>query len=377
MAEHIRTEAESGPSASVEQDGGPVAGALWFGRLRVHGRAEGGFAFVAAVQDEETGQWFAVKIPKSPASDLTEFRTEMRFWLDLEPHPNIVRAFDVIEIDGRPALFLEYVGGHALNTLRARLSGGLPLDMPDALTCARQIAAAMEHAGSRGEVAHLDLKPENMMRTRDGVIKVTDFGLARRVAVVDGHYPKVSEGSWPYVAPERFDGKALDSRADIYAFGVILFEMLTGRLPFTIDFTRNVHDQMKTFHASGALRTLTRELFYSDRAGVADQGVRQLISHCLQWYPGERPGSFRDVAGVLDRIAPTNGVAEQTRPLSADEEVQRAAALCRAGDSAQALSLLNRLLVAHPDNVQLWGRIADLLESIGEVRTAASIRQRM
>ena len=378
MTERIKTEADSGPVVSDAPAQRPVVGTRWLDRFRVdHRCGEGGFAFVTAVQDEQTGQWFAVKMPRSPDSDLDEFRTEMGFWLELEPHPHIVRAFDVLDIDGRPALFLEYIGSHALNTLRARMSGGQPMPMREAMSCATQIAAAMEHAGRRGEVAHLDLKPENLMRTSDGVIKVTDFGLARRVAVVDGHYPRVSEGSWPYVAPERFEGKALDSRADIYAFGVILFEMVTGRLPFPIDFAGNVHDQMKTFHSSGALRKLTGELYYSGTTGVTELAVRQLISHCLQWYPGERPRSFREVCAALNRIAPSVGAAAEGRTLTPDEDVQRASALYCAGKPSDALSLLNGLLVHHPDDMPLWRRIADLLDTLGEIDTAASIRERI
>ena len=178
-------------------------------------------------------------------------------------------------------------------------------------------------------------------------------------------------------APEVLAGDPPTANSDVYSAAVVIFEMLTGRLPFPIDFAGNVHDQMKTFHASGALRKLTGDLYYSDTTGVTELAVRQLISHCLQWYPGERPRSFREVCAALNRIAPSVGAAAEGRSLTPDEDVQRASALYRAGKPSDALSLLNGLLVNHPDDVPLWGRIADLLDTLGEVDTAASIRERI
>jgi serine/threonine protein kinase len=105
----------------------------------------------------------------------------------------------------------------------------------------------MDAAVRNGEVAHLDLKPENLMIAADGTLKVTDFGSARHVQVVNGRYPGVSNGSWPYMAPEWFGDKPVDSRGDIYSCGVVLYEMLTGHLPFEIDYNGDLFAQMSGY----------------------------------------------------------------------------------------------------------------------------------
>lgn len=369
-------------SSDGETAGAPVVGSLWLDRFRVHARAEGGSAFVATVRDERSGGWFAVKIPKAPHRDLSAFQSEVSFWLSLQPHQHIVRAYYVLAIERRPTLFLEYVGGHAFNTLRALLGGGMGIEPAQALSFARQIMVGMEFASRGGEVAHLDLKPENLMVTRDGTLKITDFGLARRVTVVDGRYPFVSEGTWPYVAPEWFTGKPLDCRADVYAWGLIVYEMVTGRLPFDLDRDRtraaSLHDQVAAFHASGGLAKLTSSLYYRGHPDIDDRRLCEVISWCLQKYPGERPSSFRALRDAFDRNAPA-GVSvavSGTPPVDTADELNHAISLFTVDKFDEALNVLNRLMVREPDNKPLWLKIADLLDAVGETKNAASIRER-
>jgi serine/threonine protein kinase len=345
------------------------------GRYRVHGRVEGGFAVVAMVRDERSDAWFALKIPKAPDRDIETFRSEAGFWLQLPPHNNIVRAYQVLAIDGRPALQLEYVGGHAFNTVRSLLRGRVPLETPQALRFARQIAEALEFANRGGEIGHLDLKPENLMVSQDGMLKVTDFGLARRIEVIDGRYPFVTAGTWPYVPPEWFDGKPSDSRADLYAWGVILHEMLTGRVPFALDYAGDLHAQMEAFYESKGLQKFTSHLYHTVEHAIA-LPLRELIAHCLQWYPGERPESFGKILTILDRLAPAESAPAAGESLTTDEELARAASMFEIGRADAAKTLFNQLMVRQPGNNALWLKIADLLDTAGETDDAAAIRER-
>jgi serine/threonine protein kinase len=370
----VPTERQDAPDGGPAGEWPPVGGLL-AGRYRVHGRAEGGFAVVAMVRDDASDQWFALKIPKAPDRDIEAFRSEAGFWLQLPPHTNIVRAFQVLSIDGRPALQLEYVGGHAFNTVRSMLRGRAPLDTAQALRFARQIAIAMEFANRGGEIGHLDLKPENLMVTHDGVLKVTDFSLARRIAIVNGRYPFVTAGTWPYVPPEWFDGKPSDSKADLYAWGVILHEMLTGRVPFPLDYAGDLHAQMKAFYQSKGLQTFTSDLYYTREHAIAFP-ARELICYCLQWYPGERPRSFGEILTRLERIAPAAAAPDNNEALTTEEELARAVSMFAVGQGDTARALLNQLMVRHPADKQLWLKIADILAGAGGSEDAASIRER-
>lgn len=350
------------------------------GRFRVDRYRTGGSAYVAMLRDKISGKYFAVKVPKAYRRGLSEFESEVSFWLELPPHPNVVRAYIVQEIEHRPALFLEYVGdpaSEAPNTLRALLRNGQPLDPHRALGFARQIAVGMEFAGSMGEVAHRDLKPENLMIAADDTLKITDFGLAGSVAVTGNGFQKVSDGSWPYVAPERFAGKAEDSRSDIYSWGVVVLEMINGVLPFEIDWTGNRRDDMEKFHNSGKLRELTKALYWT--ADPDDIGkplpLLVLLSNCLEAYPGERPRSFRELRERLDGMLGVKPPEPPAQPLTLGEEFDRAASLYRVGKRDQAMSDFNRLMVREKNNGPLWNLIADFLDSAGERHTAKVIRE--
>ena len=232
---------------------------------------------------------------------------EVFFWLELPVHPNIVTAYDVViddDHDGRPYLLLEYVPG---GTLR-RLITPAP-DVTAALTVLRAVAEGMAAANSPEEVAHLDLKPENVLLTENDIPKVTDFGTLKLVGLgLDATYPTVAKktGTYLYRAPEvvlgelpaqdnRLGGYRIDQRSDIYSFGLIAHELITGKLPFT---DRTV---LADYYRSSAPDDLTAHLYwdYSQDDGE-DDPVFELLSYLLQFNPDRRPDSFREVA---DRIA--------------------------------------------------------------------------
>lgn len=136
-------------------------------------------------------------------------------------HPHIVEIFDCGDDEGRPYLVLEYLAGHTLEEL-------LPLPPPQALDYLLQIATALAHCHAQG-IVHADIKPSNVVITSDGQVKLIDFGIA--VPEMQAQIGPLV-GSPHYVAPERVLGKPLTAASDVYSFGIVLFQVITGQVPF-------------------------------------------------------------------------------------------------------------------------------------------------
>jgi serine/threonine protein kinase len=144
-------------------------------------------------------------------------------------HPFIVRIYETGEVGGIPFMAMEFLEGM---TLKEAIAASGRLATRRALQVARDVAAALEHAHSRG-VVHRDLKPENIMLRGGACLKVLDFGIAKVVGEVGLTSANMFIGSPAYSAPEMIDSSTIDHRADLYSLGIILFEMLEGRAPFT------------------------------------------------------------------------------------------------------------------------------------------------
>jgi serine/threonine-protein kinase len=197
--------------------------------------ATGGAGVVYRARDMSDGSTVAVKILRSTEAQDADLRhrflREGRAIQRLS-HPNVVRYIDTGETsDGLPFLVTEFVEG---GTLRDLLEGG-PLPLAAALNAARQIAAALAATHSAG-IVHRDVKPENFMVTRDGTVKMLDFGLSRiehsRAEASRATKAGTILGSVHYLSPEQARGDAVDERTDIWSVGVLLYEMLTGQVPF-------------------------------------------------------------------------------------------------------------------------------------------------
>jgi formylglycine-generating enzyme required for sulfatase activity len=162
--------------------------------------------------------------------DISErFRREAEA-LTLLDHPNIVKVHDVVEESGRTAIVMEWVPGRALSAVIGKETGPIPWDRAQAMVV--PLLSAVSHAHSRG-IVHRDLKPENIVVMPSGEIKLLDFGIARLGESRGRTKTGTGMGTVDYMAPEQFlDAKGVDSRADIYALGLTLYEMLAGRLPW-------------------------------------------------------------------------------------------------------------------------------------------------
>jgi eukaryotic-like serine/threonine-protein kinase len=211
-----------------------VVGELIVGRYELEELVgSGGMSNVFRAHDRLLERTVALKILHEQYTrdeDYVErFRREARAVAQLT-HPNIVTVIDRGEQDGRQFIVFEYVDGQ---NLKERSAGG-PLDPREAIQLALQVAHALSFAHARGLV-HRDVKPQNVLLNDDGQAKVTDFGIARSLDVHGVTQTGTVLGTSDYIAPEQARGQKVDPKTDIYSLGVVLYELLTGEVPFSGD----------------------------------------------------------------------------------------------------------------------------------------------
>ena len=224
-------------------------------------------------------------------------------------HPNITAVHDIGSVDGAPYIVTELLEGE---TLRQRISGGA-VPVRKATDYAVQLAKGLAAAHEKG-IVHRDLKPENIFLTRDGRVKILDFGLAKLKAeqeggsqtdlrTISGTEPGVVLGTMGYMSPEQVRGRAADARSDIFAFGTILYEMLSGQRAFRGDSAADTITAILTKEPPDLSQT-NKEIH---------PGLDRLVRHCLEKNPEERFQSARDVAFDLESLsglsAPTSAAA--------------------------------------------------------------------
>jgi Tol biopolymer transport system component len=277
----------------------------------------GGMGEVYRAKDPRLGRDVAIKVlPASFSADpdrLRRFEQEARAAGVLN-HPNITAVYDIGSADGAPYVVTELLEGE---TLRNRLAAGA-LPARKALDYAIQITRGLAAAHEKG-IVHRDLKPENLFVTRDGRIKILDFGLAKLMQTEEGvdltEMPTATRGTEPgvvmgtlgYMSPEQLRGKAVDHRSDIFAFGVILWEMLSGRRAFQAD-----------TGADTMMAVLTRDLPDPSSSNPdVSPGLDRIVRHCLERNVDERFHSASDLAFDLEALtgvsAPRAAVAASTR----------------------------------------------------------------
>lgn len=245
----------------------------------------GGMGEVWRARDPRLGRDVAIKVlPAALANDperRARFEREGRVLASLN-HPHVAAVLGLEDADGAPALVMELVEGETLAEHLSRQGAFAPAE---ALAIARQVAEALEYAHERG-IVHRDLKPANVKRTPDGTVKVLDFGLAKALAPDEAgaSSPQVTQsptmsvgtqtgvllGTAAYMAPEQARGKPVDKRADIWAFGVLVFELLTGRQLFAGE---TVSDTIA--------RILEREPDWDALPARTPARLRDLLGRCL------------------------------------------------------------------------------------------------
>lgn len=276
----------------------------------------GGMGEVYRATDTKLRREVALKVlPQSVAIDperMARFEREVQLLAALN-HPNIAAIYGLEDSDSTRALVIELVEGP---TLAERIAQG-PIPIEEALPIARQIAEALEYAHERG-IVHRDLKPANVKITPDGAVKVLDFGLAKAlnedsVNTDISNSPTLTAaatkagfilGTAAYMSPEQARGKSVDRRSDVWSFGAVLFEMLTGKMAF----------QGETI--SDTLAAVIRaEPDWTLLPSNLPRGIRALLLRCLHKDPRQRLQSIGEARIALDNaLAGNDSAAAESSP---------------------------------------------------------------
>jgi hypothetical protein len=271
----------------------------------------GGMGEVYRAKDPRLGRDVAIKVlPTSFSADpdrLHRFEQEARA-AGILNHPNITAVHDIGTHEGAPYVVSELLEGE---TLRSALAGG-KLSPRKAIDCALQIAYGLAAAHEKG-IVHRDLKPENLFVTRDGRVKILDFGLAKLThtetapevtslpTATAGTEPGVVLGTLGYMSPEQVRGRPADARSDIFSFGAILYEMLSGQRAF--------HGDSAADTMSAILREDPPDLSVTNQS--ISPGVERVVRHCIEKNPEQRFHSAHDVAFALEALSGVSAAGRQ------------------------------------------------------------------
>lgn len=340
------------------------------------GPGKSGMGVVFIVLDQETGNIYATKTLQDWCANNVRsrkrFERESRMWIELENHPNIVKAYFLEHINDRPYLFLEFVPGSDVSS-RVRMNS---LEIRLAVKFSIQICRAMSHAARRFPgFVHRDIKPSNCLTWQEN-LKLTDFGLAKamdrlRITLMpdggtgEGHASSISRegrklGTLPYMAPELFTpDRQQDVRSDIYSFGITLYKMVTSKLPFRA----SSPEEWMNHH----IQTPPKDP--ATYAPNIPPVVRDLILKCLAKKP---EGRFRDFTQVGDLLSSLllkdygERLARDTpSKLEIKDIVNKAISYSRLGFHREALDYYDRALTADPENPDAWIGKAITLNKLG------------
>jgi serine/threonine-protein kinase len=248
----------------------------------------GGMAGVYLAHDRELDRPVALKLLAEHLADDDAFRArfvrEARIAARLS-HPNVVQVYDTGEEEGRPFIVMEYVPGETLAKLLERHGA---LSPAEATPIAKQAALGLQHAHDSGLI-HRDIKPQNLLVRTDGVVKITDFGIARALEASKLTQLGTVLGTAAYLAPEQARGEDVTPAADVYSLGAVLYEALTGRPPFEFSSLADLAEKQR----SG------RVIPVRDLSPATPVGLEELVMRCLARDPRFRPASAQDVAAAL------------------------------------------------------------------------------
>lgn len=335
-------------------------------RWQIYKILKGGMGIVYVVYDHERRDAYAAKTFQdetffgNPAV-AERFTQEALTWVNLDSHENVARALFVQTIEGKPILFLEYVSGGDLsgwiNTPR------LTEDLPQVLRFAIQFCDGMSHALSKGVTAHRDIKPANCLVTANGTLKVTDFGLARAVAIQAG---KGGRGGTPeYMPPEQWSNfEQADQRADIYSFGAMLYEMLTGQPPFGKRRERDGRD-LELRHNGDSPPPLNSQ----------HSILNSIVQTCLVKDPARRYREFGEVrvglAALYERVTGTKAAeAARGAALSAGQRNNKGVSLYELGRLEEAIACYDLALALDPLYAEAWDNKGNALGGLGRLEEA-------
>ena len=280
-----------------------LIGELFDNRYRIERRiGTGGMADVFLARDESLGRMVAIKIlAERYAQDeafLERFRREATAAAGLS-HPNIVSVYDRGQASGTSYIAMEYLNGP---TLKDEITSRAPLPEAEVVNWAVQALDALEFAHRQG-VVHRDIKPHNMILTDEGRLKVTDFGIARAANVAQMTEVGSIVGTAQYLSPEQARGLDVGPQSDLYSMGIVLYEMLTGELPFTGDSAVEIA-MKQVSDPPPSIRKQNR---------LVSEGLEQVVMRALSKDPALRHRSARQMADELRRVSRGGAVSSDTQ----------------------------------------------------------------
>mgnify|MGYP000161208419 CR=1 FL=1 len=328
-------------------------GELIAGEFLVRRVMEGGLGIVYVVDHPEFGLAI-LKVPKGQESEEVReaFRREADLWVRLGWHPNIVQALRVDEIAGQVFVAAELVepDGMGRVSLRDYLTGE-PLPPNVAAAWSADFCYGLERALARGLVAHRDIKPDNLLIDASGVLRITDFGIAWTLRS-EGEEATIA-GTPPYMAPEQWRGAEQDVRTDLYAFGVVLYEMCYARMPFGGNSAADFRDQ----------HLRARPVF-------STHPFATVMARCLAKEPAARYQGPDELRAKLAIICGREGITLPPKPphlsRDADDLHALAHALSAVGKHGEAIVAARRLVSLEPNDAGNWTQLARLLMEAGD-----------
>ncbi len=337
-------------------------------RYEIHKIKRGGFGIVYLCYDNENKEPVAIKTFQAKymysrkARD--DFKGEALRWINLDKYKNIVKAYYVKNIENQPYIFLEYVaGGNLEDWLYAKM-----LDLPLALNFAVQFCNGMDYAYKKMGLIHRDIKPGNILLTMDKTIKITDFGLAKareaRTEEIEvpkdvSYYQSSNVGTLPYMAPEQLTGKEIDTRADIYAFGIVLYQMVAGSYPYPSK------SSWMEMHLKEPPLPIKQEI---------PRELNIVISKCLEKEPSKRYQNFSELKAELSKIyfdlTGERIIEEPMEKLEVWELANKGASLGELGRYHEALACFDKVIEINPRSAEAWDSKGIALYELGRHQEA-------
>jgi tetratricopeptide (TPR) repeat protein len=386
------------------------------GRWEVFNILEGGAGVVYIVYDHAFRESFAAKtfrdeiFARSPLI-ASRFEREALAWVKLDIHPNVAEARMVEKIESKPFLFLEYVSGGDLASWIG--SPRLTEDLSQVLRFAVQFCDGMIHALKKGIRAHRDIKPRNCLITTDGVLKVTDFGLAKlldddlsedapSVRTQGLNLSMTTMGTCTHMAPEQFkNARRVDLRADIYSFGVMLFQMISGNLPFNGANWRDLEkmhttqrppllpcsepqlaqlvqtclekDRGNRYSDFGQVRERLRSIYQKIVGDLPPDAARGAALTAIQW---NNKGSSLDNLGIRKESIACYDSAIRLNPMFASAWFNKGVALFESGQTDGALACYERAIELDPQSEKAWSNKGVTLKTMGKINEAVACYDR-
>jgi serine/threonine protein kinase len=301
---------------------------------------QGGMGTVYKVYDQKVKEKIAIKMIKpAVAFDqaiLERFNNEVKIARKIV-HKNVCRMYDLSESEGMHFITMEHVSGEDLSSLIKRIG---QLSTKKAVFITKQICEGLAEAHSLG-IIHRDLKPQNVMLDKQGNVRIMDFGIARSLFTKGLTETGMLIGTPEYMSPEQVEGIVVDERSDIYSLGVILYEMLTGQVPFEGNTPMSVALKHKTDTPANP-RTFNAAI---------PEDLNRLILKCLEKDPGKRHGTAREVIEELDRLEV--GTPAPKRPSMSKQPVTREETVQKPRSKKPLVPVLGLLAVASAA-ILLW-----------------------